>query len=78
MPSRIIFGLKADKRIPMSKTQKQHFLKQQLQEQIESKKIQKRIEKAQQLEIDKINLEKANIGLSLEHLKQREERIKEM
>lgn len=70
MPSRTIFGVKqTDKRIPMTKTQKQSLIKQQLQEQILLKKAQDRLDKAEELEIDKLNLEKATIGLTLEQQK---------
>lgn len=79
-PNRSIFGVKpsGDKRIPMTKNQKQTIMKQMLSEQIQRKRAHDLLERAQELEIDKINLEKANIGLSLEFTKQKEERTKEM
>lgn len=62
----------------MTKNQKQTIMKQMLSEQIQSKRAHDLLERAQELEIDKINLEKANLGLSLEFAKQKEERTKEM
>ena len=53
-------------------------MKQMLSEQIQRKRAHDLLERAQEIEIDKINLEKANIGLSLEFAKQKEERTKEM
>jgi hypothetical protein len=56
----------------MTKVQKQNYLKQQLQAQIQTKKTADEVARFQEIEIDRVNLERQNIELSIEKSKQRQ------